>query len=77
MTEHLLIAFHSTTDALRSEALLQEAQLPGRLIPLPARIRAACGVGWLTAPACRARTEALLLSAGISPSGFYPYQTRS
>lgn len=39
-------AFPTTTAALHAEEVCHANGVPGRLIPLPARISAGCGLAW-------------------------------
>lgn len=65
MTEKiLLITFHTTTEAIAWERACQAEGLPGRLIPVPPRIKAGCGLAWL---ASKSEHESLL--QGIAPLG--------
>jgi hypothetical protein len=42
----LIIAFHSTHDAIAFEAACERSGAGGRLIPLPKEISAGCGLAW-------------------------------
>lgn len=56
-TEKLVITFHTTTAAMTMEKSCKEAQLEGRLIPVPGSISADCGLAWCAA----LESEAVLL----------------
>lgn len=43
----LIITFIGTTQAMAWEKRCKNEGLPGRLIPLPPQIDAACGLAWL------------------------------
>ena len=45
-TPALVISFQETAQALAAEALFGRLSLPGRIIPLPSRISAGCGLAW-------------------------------
>ena len=42
----LILSFSTTASALQAEQHLTAQGCPGRLIPLPAEIRAGCGLAW-------------------------------
>ena len=64
-TPALVISFQETAQALAAEALFGRLSLPGRIIPLPSRISAGCGLAWCTVPADRADMEAFLKECSI------------
>lgn len=41
-----VITFPTTTCAMEAERLCRLKELPGRLIPVPTRISAGCGMAW-------------------------------
>ena len=45
-TEHIVVSFASTFDAMEAERLCQEAGVAGRIIPLPVEIDSECGLAW-------------------------------
>ena len=49
-TNKLVIAFHTTTEALHAEQICGEEDLPGRMIPVPRQISAGCGMAWMCPP---------------------------
>ena len=49
-TPALVISFQETAQALAAEALFTRLSLPGRIIPLPSRISAGCGLAWRMTP---------------------------
>jgi len=49
-TEKLVITFHTTTAAMAMERRCKDAQLDGRLIPVPGSISADCGLAWCAKP---------------------------
>ena len=49
-TPALVISFQETAQALAAEALFGRLSLPGRIIPLPSRISAGCGLAWKADP---------------------------
>ncbi len=46
----VVVTFHTTTEAMAWEKQCKEADLPGRLIPMPVQISAECGLVWLISP---------------------------
>lgn len=44
MEEYIVFAFDSTHEAIKSEKLLEEKNVNGRLIPLPPEVSAGCGL---------------------------------
>lgn len=54
----VIITFHTTTEAIAWERVCKAEELPGRLIPMPPRIHAQCGLAWVTTLSNR---EALLV----------------
>lgn len=61
----LVITFDATTQALAAEQFLQQAGMPGRLIPVPREITAGCGLAWKAEPAAQETLIAALNGAGI------------
>ena len=49
----------------KAEALFTRLSLPGRIIPLPSRISAGCGLAWKAAPGDQAVLTAALEENGI------------
>jgi hypothetical protein len=43
---YYIITFGKTTQALAMEKLCEREGIPGRLIPLPVKISASCGLAW-------------------------------
>ena len=43
-----LMTFQTTTQAMKLEVIAKEQGLPGRMIPIPASVRAGCGMAWRT-----------------------------
>lgn len=61
----LVIAFHTTADAMAMEKICKETGTSGRLIPVPRVISAGCGLAWCTELENREQITAILLEAGI------------
>ncbi len=64
---HLIIAFHSTHDAMAFEETCLANGAEGRLIPLPKEISAGCGLAWCAKPGAEESLSDLLALAGIIP----------
>ena len=45
-TLKLVVAFHTTSEAMAMEKECEKQGVPGRLIPLPTEISAGCGLAW-------------------------------
>ena len=56
-TPRVVITFHTTAEAMATEKLCQERNIPGRLIPAPRSITADCGIAWAAPPEERERIE--------------------
>ena len=63
----LIIAFHSTHDALAFEETCHDRGAEGRLIPLPKEISAGCGLAWCAQPDAEESLTGILAQAGIIP----------
>ena len=46
----IVLSFGSTVTAMAWEKHCQEAEVPGRLIPLPRELSAGCGLAWRMLP---------------------------
>lgn len=44
----ILIAFNSTTNAMAVESYCKSNNIEGRMIPLPRKISAGCGICWIS-----------------------------
>ena len=63
--KRLVLTFHTTADAIATEKLCKEKQVPGRLIPVPRALTSDCGMAWSMPPEDRKRIEAVLESSSI------------
>ena len=70
-TPALVISFQETAQALAAEALFTRLTLPGRIIPLPSRISAGCGLAWKAEVGQEEAVTAALQEAGIAYSGVH------
>jgi len=64
-TPALIVTFSSTTQAIAGEKCLKAAGLPGRIIPVPRQISAACGLSWKAPLQARAQIAAALTATGL------------
>ena len=69
--QRLVVAFHTTADAMAAERLCHQHGLEGRLISVPRCITSDCGIAWSTPPCLRQAVEALLRSSGVEAAGYY------
>lgn len=46
VSPHIVIAFHTTAEALAFQKLAKTSDLSGRLAPIPRQISAGCGFAW-------------------------------
>lgn len=46
--QRVVVTFHTTTEAIAWEKVCKAENLPGRLIPMPPKISAGCGLAWVT-----------------------------
>ena len=61
----LIVAFHTTHDAMAFEDFCVARGVPGRLIPLPRQISAGCGLAWSAPPKDGDRIRESLVAAGV------------
>lgn len=61
----LVITFHTTADAMAMEKACREAEVSGRLIPVPREISAGCGLAWCALPEERAKLIDVMAQHGI------------
>ena len=47
---YIVLSFHATVEAMAWEKHCMEANIPGRLIPLPRELSAGCGLAWRMLP---------------------------
>lgn len=66
-----LFTFPSTHGAIRGEQTLLEGGLPARVMPLPAQVRAGCGIGLRIPCPLRKKAALLLEERGVELQGVY------
>ena len=69
--QRLVVAFHTTADAMAAERLCHQQGLEGRLISVPRSITSDCGMAWSAPPELRETLETRLEEAGIEAAGFH------
>ena len=69
--QRLVVAFHTTADAMAAERLCHQHGLEGRLISVPRCITSDCGIAWSAPPCLRQAVETLLGSSGVEAAGYY------
>ena len=67
----LVVTFDTTAQAMAAEELFRRDGLPGRMIPIPTRISAGCGLAWKALPEEREPLCAALDAADIAYGGCY------
>lgn len=63
----LVITFHTTAEALKTEKLAREQGLKGRLIPVPQVLSAGCGLAWSAPLETQTAMETVLEQGNIHP----------
>lgn len=61
----LIITFHTTADAMAMEKACKEAEVEGRLIPVPRVISAGCGLAWCASLESRSDIVKVMENVGI------------
>lgn len=61
----LVVTFHTTAAALKTERTAKDAGLEGRLIPVPRELSAGCGLAWSAPPETGPRLLALLREKNV------------
>lgn len=59
-----LVTFYTTAEAMATERLCREQNLPGRLIPVPRAVTADCGIAW-----CAPADAASAICSAIADAG--------
>ena len=69
--EKCVVTFRTTAGAMAMERACREADLPGRLIPVPRSITAGCGMCWAAPPDAREALEELVMEQHLMIDGIY------
>lgn len=56
----LVVTFHTTADAMAMEKNCKAENVPGRLIPVPRSLSAACGLSWAAPLEAREQIEQIM-----------------
>lgn len=71
MEERILITFFTTTQAMRMEDCCRREGCRGRLIPVPGKISAGCGVGWMAEKKEKEKLLAFMQDQGLAWQAVY------
>ncbi len=71
MSEEYVVIFHSTHHALRAEKILKGSKLEAKMIPLPRKFSAECGLALKISGEIKSLTEDILSSRGVEYKGIY------
>lgn len=63
----LVVTFHTTAEALKTEQLARQRGLEGRLIPVPQVLSAGCGLAWSGPPETEVALQEALDEGEITP----------
>lgn len=67
--KRLVLTFHTTADAIATERLCKQQNIPGRLIPVPRELTSDCGMAWSMPPEAAAQLDAVLAKHPIEIAG--------
>lgn len=67
----VVVTFHTTTAAMKTEQAAREHDVPGRLIPVPREITAGCGLAWSAPIEAEEALRALLSDIGVTAQDFH------
>ena len=70
-TPHIIVTFHTTAEAMATEAACKKAALPGRLISAPRSLSADCGIAWCSPLSARGALEQIIGEAKIEIAGLH------
>ncbi len=70
-TLRVIVTFHTTAEAMATEALCRERGLAGKLISAPRALSADCGIAWSGPAESRAVLEEALEEAQIECAGIH------
>lgn len=58
--EWLIVTFETEYDALHFSNLCKQAKLEGRLMPIPRKLSAGCGISWRAEPELESAIQVLI-----------------
>lgn len=61
----VIVTFHTTAGAIEMERLCKEANLPGRIIPVPRELSAGCGLAWCAPESEKERLNGILAERNL------------
>ena len=67
----LVVSFHTTAEAMATEAACRRLGLEGKLISVPRSVTSDCGLAWSAPPELEARLREVLAEGGVEPAGFH------
>lgn len=67
----LVVTFHTTADAMAMEKACKAHEVPGRLIPVPRVLSAACGLSWAAPLDAREQVENVMAEKGIEKDALH------
>ena len=67
----LVVTFHTTAEAMATEALCRREGLSGKLISVPRCLTSDCGIAWSAPVEVRETLETKMRSEGIDAAGFH------
>ena len=67
----LIVTFRTTVDAMAMERFCLQADVPGRLIPVPREISAGCGLAWSAPPDSRELLRAVMDRVGLEEEAMH------
>lgn len=67
----VVVTFHTTTAAMKTEQAAREHDVPGRLIPVPREITAGCGLAWSAPTEAEDALHTLLSDIGVTAQDFH------
>jgi hypothetical protein len=68
---YLVVAFHTTTQAMAFEKAAKSQGFTGRLIPLPGVISAGCGLAWRDEPSTRTTMVSMMQEHALTMENMY------
>jgi hypothetical protein len=71
MAEYDVVLFHSTAHAIRAETVLEEAEVPIKLIPTPRQLSSDCGIAVRFDRLNRASVAAILKEKNVPINGIH------
>lgn len=67
----LIVSFHTTAEAIATEAACRRLGLEGKLISVPRSVTSDCGLAWSAPPELEAEVRKALADSNVEPAGFH------